>query len=289
MLKILILPLPFYLIALRSQFNPVSGDNPLEHLIFVVLAIPLAWTMFWLLAKKLYITRDTLRFGLLNSYKSTELLEIDTERHPGQGEVINLLFQRQEKTKKEAIRIANLKESNKENLLRAIEQFAPAAKVSSSARALLIGQSHRQGVFKPDTTVALAYNTRPLVGQFLQMLAGYQNYFWLAWIVTSGALIIFFYIIFAFIPLFGNADFATTKLVLGSIIENIIKVLTSVGSVASIGTTRSIGEIKLRQRSGLYACQQKIERTSHSIKIASFSSLTAKLLRRHISVLTDHS
>jgi len=252
LLKVLVLPLPIYLIAIRSILNGNLGDTVFQNIAMALCGIPLAWTLFWLVAKKLYVTKDAMRFGLINSYKSADLLEISTEKLDcGKDVALNLLFKRGEKTKKETIKISNLKEHNKEKLLRAIEQFAPAAKISSSARSLLVGQWSGKNALKLGEAVVLPYDTHPFVGQFLHMLAGYQNYFWLAWIVCNAALVLAFYIVFTLVPYFASADYAAVKPIVEPIFLKFIGMFFLIANVASIGSSNVGGIIWIALASAL--------------------------------------
>ncbi len=240
LLKLLVLPLPLYLV-----YWTIPESSHLLRFIWFNL-LPLVYTAICiaLLSKKLYVSNNHFRFALGPQYKSADLLEVDTTGSDYKADKVVLLFKKGEKVKQETISLSNLKIENRLRLLRAIEQNAPHAKISTSARNAL-NNAVTSKVFTLSGKMHLAYDTRPLFGQFIQMLAGYQNYFWMAWICTCSLMVTFLYSVMHLMPYTNNPLGHQLRSIASPFIKLFFQMLLSTGDVAAAGATHATGMLGL--------------------------------------------
>ncbi len=242
LLKLLVLPLPIYLLYLALPL-----ELPLDwryYMLYKVLPWLYAGLCIALVSKKLYVSNNHFRFALGPQYDSANLLEVDTTGSDSKADKVVLLFKKGERVKQETISLSNLKIENRLRLLRAIEQNAPHAKISTSARNALNNQFANK-ILTLSGRTHLVYDTRPLLGQFVQMLAGYQNYFWLAWICTCSLLVGFAYFMLRMQHYTDNPLGHQIRTITGPLISAFFKMLLSTGDVAVAGATHANGLLGL--------------------------------------------
>lgn len=246
-MKILLLPLPIFLLWTGYIGFSAGNDGRPLTMIFNILPWIYAAIFMALLGKKLYISGNHFRFALGQTYKSKDLLEVDTSGNlhgsdkVSKADQITLLFKKGDKEKTEAIKLSNLKPENRLSLLRAIEQNAGQAKISTAARKALSNQGATNKALTFSGEAQLNYDTRPLLGQFIQMLFGYQKYFWLAWICTSSIFVGFYYLGRYGLVYLDRSAGSYFKEVIGPILSTIFKMLTSSYDIAAMGYNQANG------------------------------------------------